>query len=307
MISKLAADRRLGIGIDIGGTKTLVIAADCGGRSVIKKRLKTPSEIGELLEKIKLVLDSTGITQSDIIGMGVGVPGRVNSKSGLVIDVPSLKWNNINLRDQFKSYFNRPIFINNDVNLSLIGERWLGNGKSYDNLFYIAIGTGIGSAIIANGTVVEGASYSAGEIGYFIEKEDIRNGYKIAGLEFGALERKASGSALTDNAQKLGFNPRELFREYRNGNRGVTPVIEEFVFDISVAIANVVCLINPEVVIIGGGVSESMSIILNQIQDKVAEYVPIATKIVLSKLGGEAGAFGGVAYVFQKIPNYMEG
>lgn len=293
-------NRELGIGVDIGGTKTLVVIADRAGRPVMKEKLKTASRIEDLLQDVQTVIAKSGVTPEIAVGMGIGVPGWVNTESGCAIDVPSLKWRNVNVRDIFQRHFGLPVVINNDVNLSLLGEKWLGNGQNHDNIFYLAIGTGIGSAILANGRLIEGADYAAGEIGYFIDESDVRNGHRSVNLEFGAFEKKASGSALTEKGRQIGLTPAALFLEYQKGNPVAAAVIEDFVLRLAIVIANVVCLINPEIVILGGGVSESLTVVLERINDKVAAYVPIPAHIILSKLGGEAGAFGAVAYLFQK-------
>ena len=196
--------------------------------------------------------------------------------------------------------FSFPIYVKNDVNFSVIGERWLGNGKFNGNIFYVAFGTGVGSAIIANGQVIEGANFSAGEIAYFIDKEDVRYGRKNLVQNFGTFEKKTSGTFLKQKGLRYGYSPQELFVQYQKNNPIVRPIIEEFVLETSIAIANTVSLLNPEIVIIGGGVSESMGCVLDQIKRYVADFTPIPTKIELSKLGGEAGALGGVAYVFQE-------
>ena len=293
-------DSTYAIGVDIGGTKTLIIISDSTGQVVFKDRFKTASNVTALLNLIKDSIARANVPLDRIIGMGIGVPGRVNSKEGLVMDVPSLKWQNLNLKELASKCFQLPIFINNDVNQAVIGERWLGNGKNSDNIFYIAIGTGIGGAIIANGEIVEGSSFAAGEVGYFIDKNDVQNGLSNVYLEFGTFEKKTSGTALLQKGSELGFTPAELFQEYAGGNPDVIPVIEEFVLEVSIAIANVVSVINPEIVIIGGGTANSMSTVIDKIKGKVARFSPVPIKIALSKLGGEAGALGGVAYVFQK-------
>jgi glucokinase len=290
-----------GIGVDIGGTKTLIILSDSQGHIVYRDRLRTSSNLDELVNMIKQSITRAKIPDSNLAGMGIGVPGRVNSVTGYIIDVPSLKWENLNLSEVFKSHFNVPIFINNDVNLAVTGEKWLGNGKNCNNLFYLAIGTGIGGALIINGEIVAGSSFSAGEVGYLIDRDDLQNGLLNCHQEFGTFEKKTSGTALAQKGQEIGFTPPQLFQEYSNGNPKVIPIIEDFILNISIVIANIASLINPETVIIGGGVSESMSIVIDKIRDKVISFTPIQTKIALSMLGGDAAALGGVGYVFQKV------
>jgi glucokinase len=290
-----------GIGVDIGGTKVLVVIGDCSGRIIFKEKFTTPGDIEAIVSLIKNCIMKANLSSSNIAGMGVGVPGRVNSKDGIVIDAPSIKWQDLELKRILQEFFNFPIFVKNDVNFSVIGEQWRGNGNNNGNIFYIAVGTGVGGAIIANGHVVEGANFSAGEVAYFIDKEDVREGRKNLVQDFGTFEKKTSGTALTEKGLPYGYSSKELFVQYRQNNPIVKPIIDEFVLETSIAIANAVSLLNPGIVIIGGGVSESMDCVLDKIKDNVADLTPIPTKIELSKLGGEAGALGGVAFVFQEI------
>lgn len=300
MVNKEGGDSSYGIGVDIGGTKTLIIGANGKGHTIFKEKIKSSQDVETIIAAVDRCIRATGISRSKIVGIGVGVPGRVNSAKGIVLDTPALKWKNLRLKQQFQTKFSLPVFVNNDVNLAAIGEKWLGNAKNCRDIFYIAFGTGVGSAVIANGQIIEGVTFSAGEIGYFIDKDDIREGRTNSILNFGTFERKTSGTALAEKGVEYGYSPRELFVEFQKGNPKVTPIIEDFVSEITIAIANVVSLINPEIVIIGGGVSESMGCVINAIRDRVAKITPISTKIELSKLGGEAGAFGGIAYVWEK-------
>jgi Transcriptional regulator/sugar kinase len=298
MSKKIESTDYYGMGVDIGGTKILIAIANDSGKVVFKDKVKTVSDIDEIIKLIKDCLQRAEIDHKNLMGIGIGIPGRVNSRESIVIDAPALKWRNVNLKQVFSANFNFPVYINNDVNLSLVGEKWLGNGRGHDNLFYLAIGTGVGSAILANGNIIEGSTFSAGEIGYLIDKNDVAGGLRNTNQEFGTFEKKTSGLALSSAASAYGLSAPELFQEYLKGTN--IHIIEDFITDISIAIANVVSLINPEIVIIGGGVSGSMPAVISKIRAKVAGFTPIQTDIVLSKLGGEAGALGGVAYVFKK-------
>ncbi|HBE80395.1 MAG TPA: ROK family transcriptional regulator [Firmicutes bacterium] len=282
------------IGVDIGGTKVLIAIADDDGNIVFKEKVKTSPDVRKIIQVIDDCIQRMNIQPHTINGIGIGVPGMVNSKDGIVIDAPSLKWGNLKLKEIFSEHYRVPIAIKNDVNLAILGERYFGGNKS-NNIFYIAIGTGVGSAIIANGQIIEGTNYLAGEIGYFLGKEDVVPGRINHSLEFGTFERKTSGTALTLKGKRLGYSSPELFLQYRNNNPEVGPLIYEFTLQLSIAIANVVSLLNPELVVIGGGVAESLDCIIDQIRAYVAKFTPVTTRIELSKLGGEAGALGGIA------------
>lgn len=301
MTDKFSLKSTYGIGVDIGGTKILVLIADDSGNVVLREKTKTSRDIDEIIDTVCSYIKKTGIPFQQIAGIGLGVPGRVNSRKGLALDSPALQWVNLELKVLFGKKLGLPIFVHNDVSLAVMGERWLGNGKNSDNIFYLAVGTGVGSAIITNGEIIEGFNFSAGEIGYFIDKNDIQEGRKNSFLDFGTFERKTSGTTLDEKGLEYGYSPPKLFEQYRSNNLKVIPIIKDFVLDISIAIANVISLINPEIVIIGGGVSESMGCVIEEIKSCVKNLNPIPTKIELSKLGGEAGAFGGIACVFEEV------
>lgn len=287
------------IGVDIGGTKVLIVIAEDEGDIIIKEKIRTSPDINEIIKAINTCIKNSNIPNQRIDSMGVGVPGMVDSKEGIVIDSPSLKWRELKLRQILEQCYQFPIVVKNDVNLAVIGERWFG-GNHNDNIFYIAVGTGVGSAIIANGQIVEGSCYSAGEIGYVIGKEDIQLGRTNNSLEFGTFEQKVSGTALALKGAELGYTPPELFLQYQDKNPKVIPIIKDFTLELSLAIANVVSLLNPEIIIIGGGVAQSLDCIIDEIRYHTAKLTPIAVRIELSKLGGEAGALGGIAYFLEQ-------
>jgi glucokinase len=293
------------IGVDIGGTKVFIAIADDDGKVIFREKVKTSPDVQEIINALDGFLQKMNIPRRKIRGIGVGVPGVVNSEEGIVMDSPSLQWFHLNLKDIFYQHFGVPVVIQNDVNQALLGERYFG-GNNSDNIFYVAIGTGVGSAIVANGRIIEGTHYSAGEVGYFIDRNDVTPGKVNNRLEFGTFERKTSGTALTQKGLEFGYSPQELFDQFRNNNSQVRPLIEDFTIELSIMIANVVSLLNPELVLIGGGVALSLDCIIDKIREHVANFTPIATQIELSKLGGEAGALGGIACFCKQRNQKME-
>lgn len=286
-----------GIGVDIGGTKILIIITDLDGNMVYREKRKTTNDIDEVVQFIRECLQKADISEADVFGMGIGVPGTTNNEEGIVKGSVQLDWVNFPFKKLIEPYFPFPVFINNDVNCSALGERWLGAGGNSDHIYFISIGTAVGSAIIANGNLVYGHNYTAGEVCFQISIDDIQNNRFNLPNDYGVFEKKISGTALSQH----GYTTEEIFSEYAKGNERVIPVIKDFILHLSIVLANVVSLLNPEKVVIGGGVSESMGIILNDIQDKVACLTPIQTKIELASLGGDAGALGAIAYAFNQL------
>lgn len=286
-----------GIGVDIGRTRTLIVISDLSGQPAFKQEAKTTATIEQTINLIKEAIAQSGIDEASILGMGIGLPGIVNSATGVIIDVSALNWGSINVIEKVSPHFRFPVFVNNDVNCAAMGERWLSRDGWADNLFFIAIGTGVGSAIIANGELIEGHHFSAGEINCYIDREDIKAGRTNQPEGIGAFEQQVSGTALS----RTGFTPEELFAGYRAGEQEPVRIIREFVEHLSIVIANVASLLNPQRVIIGGGLAGSMDAVIGEIRERVGRLTTIRTDIQLARLGTDAGGLGAVAYVFQKL------
>lgn len=283
------------IGIDIGGTKTLMLIED-QHKEVFKVKINTNSDINEIINFIKKAIDELNIKEN-IAGMAVGLPGSVDSQKGIVIDAPALGWSNKDILSIFKESFDFPVFIDNDVNLAILSEKYRGSLKTCSNLFYISIGTGVGSSFIVNNQIVKGFSYEAGEIGYFINENDIKIDSLSEPGEFGMLERRISGTALNKKAIQIELNSVSLFKEYYLGNIEAKEIMDEFILNLSIVLANVISLLNPEAVVIGGGVSTSMNRLINNIKETVSKLTPIKSNVIISSFGNDAGAIGAIEYI----------
>lgn len=285
------------IGLDIGGTKIMLAITNMYGEIIYKEKFKTTSDVQKVVSLVYESLLKSKVDKEKVIALGVGVPSATNSKEGIVIDAPALKWSNFNLRKKLEDHFNFPVFIDNDVNCAALGEKWKGSGRNITNMFFIAIGTGVGSAIISNGELIRGFNFEAGEIAYNVSELDVKRGLRNKVGEFGVFESKVSGTSLHRN----GYSSSEIFKEYAKGNEEVFPVINNFILQLSINISNAINLLNPETVIIGGGVSESLDLIIDEIQEKVDTLSPVKTTIKLAELRGEAGALGAVAYALKRV------
>ncbi|SFL33423.1 glucokinase [Gracilibacillus orientalis] len=277
------------IGLDIGGTKIYGIISDLSGKIVYERKVNTYSEIDDLIEWICTFIDKSPVSLHEITGMGVGVPSIVDRENGLVLDAYSLTWTNVPLKEILATTFEFPIWVDNDVNFAALGESTALDKKS-NNILFIAIGTGLGCGIIINGHLVTGAKGFAGEVGFNISSlSDSRNTNG-----FGALEDQLSGTALS----KYG-DPYHLFQHYWNRKEPGFTVINQFINLLTVQIVNMVNLLNPEYVIIGGGVSESMEPFIKNITKNVNDKAASQTKIKLAQLKNKAGAIG-AAYIARR-------
>lgn len=289
-------DMKYGVGVDIGGTKILIYIADTQGNVIHKQKVETTSDYYQIYEYINESLKSADLVKEQVVSIGFGVPGITDSLTGTVIDSPALKWKNEPFKEKMQQYFDCPIFVNNDVNCAAQGERWVGSARNIEDFVFIAIGTGVGSAIFSNGAIVQGDQFMAGEIGYLLGDGDLSQVNTNSLGEFGIFEQKTSGTALS----RHGYEPKILFQNYQTGEADAVMIVKQFITDLSIAIANVASLLNPRKVIIGGGVSSSMSSILDLLRLKVSQFTPIPVFIELSALGEESGAIGALAFALEQ-------
>ena len=180
--------------------------------------------------------------------VGIGIAGTIEPITNQVMDAPALNWKKLDLVSKLKLHFSFPILIENDVNCALIGENLMGFAHGFDPILYIAIGTGLGGAVMIGGQIIRGANNMAGEIGYQLDKTDYKNGKENLLGEFGVTEKKISGTALGNKF----FSSEEFFKRLNDQDRIALEVFEEFSIDLSILISNVVCLLNPEKVFLGG-------------------------------------------------------
>jgi predicted NBD/HSP70 family sugar kinase len=284
------------IGIDIGGTKMLTLITDLAGNIIYEIKTQTTNKLDEIAAHVRKCIEEAKLTEDMIIGMSIGVPGNVRD-NGVVIQASSLKWSNFDLKGALEDIFHFPVFTGNDVNLAAVGEQWKGSGEKSPDIFFITIGTGIGGAIIAGGHLIHGFNNQAGEIGFHTERQDfLSDNFNRYGHQ-GVLERKISGTALN----QYGCSSEELFVRYSRGDEEANKIIDEFIINLGIMIANCVSLLNPQKVIIGGGVSEALYPILPKLTELVDSLTLIKTEIKLATLGAKAGAFGAIAYMIQQI------
>jgi glucokinase len=292
-----SANTQFGIGVDIGGTKILICVTDLEGDIVFRKKFATTTDFPQIHAYIKECLDISGITIEQVAAIGFGVPGITDSSSGIIRKVPAFRWSNVPFKSIIQQNIDRPVFVCNDVNCAALGEQWKGTAQKIDNFVFIAIGTGVGCAIVANGALIEGHDYMAGEIGYFVSDGDAATNTDHSLESFGLFEQKTSGMALS----RHGNSSHLLFERYAQGDPDTLPIMKRFIADLSIGLANITSLLNPRKIIIGGGVSGSMKVVLELIRSRVAELTPIPVMIELSILGEDAGALGAAAFALKNL------
>jgi glucokinase len=285
-----------GVGVHIKKTGMLLCITDLEGQIVLQESIGAWNGYESLSQSIEHCLLRASVPPERLIAISFCMPGLTNSVQGVVIDAPDLGWKNVNFLEGIKSYVTKPVYINNDVNCAALAERWLGATKNIDDFVYISIGTGVGSAIVANGSLIQGKDFMAGEIGYFVMEQDLHLQSVNKFGEFGVFEKKISKLALTQHAESVA----SLF-DSANTDQHTAKVVDDFVTNLSLAIANIVNLLNPEKVMIGGGeVAPYLQPILHRIQAEVAALTPIQTSVELSDMGEESGALGSISFAFDQ-------
>ncbi|SFB10671.1 glucokinase [Lentibacillus halodurans] len=295
-------------GIDIGGTNVELGITDLSGKVCAFREFPTQQHLDHnLFEEIKRhvesMKDQLRIKYSDILGIGAGVPGVTNINEGVVIEAPALKWKDYPIRELLIQTFHLPVFVDNDVNINVLGEHWKGVGKNKQNIVYIAIGTGVGSGLMVNGQLYRGSNYSAGEIGYLVTDKNEGNEYHPVHKGYGYLESVASGSSISmQMSERLHENitAQKAFELYIEGHEEAIEIIDQALANLAIGITNYVSLFDPELVILGGGVSGSFSIIHKKVMDVMKRYTPQQCEIVRTSFGKEGGVIGAAALFFNE-------
>lgn len=311
------ASGHLVVGVDLGGTKIHGAITDLAGNILHEVNVTGHMTHGEdsysllvnLLENLSSIAASSG---KHLLGLGVGVPGVVHPESGEVSLAPALNWNDFPLRPRLERYFGLPVVVENDVNLAALGELWFGAGQDANTLVLITVGTGIGAGVIVNGCLYAGTHFMAGEVGYLVPDRTFL-GKPLEG--FGALERLASGSGIAERArQKLkavrpaealeSLTAEDVFEAARAGECWATEVVDETVDYLAQAIAAIQLVIDPEVILLGGGVSNSADLLIEPILQRLAGVIPVQPVLLPSRLGYRAGVLGAVVKLLRVTANY---
>jgi len=294
------------IGLDLGGTKLYGAVADLNGNILQEARIshhqtQADESLKVLVDFIDKLLEFANGTGLPLMGIGLGIPGATDRMTGIVKLAPSLGWFDFPLKDRLETRYNLPMLIENDVNLAALGELW-GQPNDVENLVLITIGTGIGAGVVINRILYQGSHHMAGEIGYTLPDRSYL-GKKFAG--FGAFEQLASGNGIAVRAKNLlgGKRPveelknitaEEVFRAARKGENWANVILAETVDYLAQAIAFINQLIDPDVIILGGGVSRDADLLIQPILDRLQGSIPILPKIEASKMGYQASVIGSV-------------
>ena len=310
---------------DVGGTNTRMAVVNENGD--VLKLLKKSTHCKEGRdEMIKFIVSFAGETieksklpKEEICGMGIGFPGPLNVETGTIFNPPNLNgWDNVPLRDILEKELRVPVAIENDANAAALGEWWKGAGSGTSSLFCITLGTGVGGGIVMDGKVWHGASSIAGEIGHTTV---ISDGLKCTCGNIGCLEAYAcSGGILkrvndallkekdNDSRQPL-TNLKQIDQMVMQGNEIVLNVIKETGVILGIAIANIANLLNPEMIVLFGGVTNLGENLVGPLKEEVKrrafKKATESLRIELSQLGDNSGILGAARNILSKLQNQI--
>ena len=311
------ADGHLVLGIDMGGTKIYGALSNLGGTVIDEMNIDRHGTQGDdsyaaLTALIDTLLASPRLEGRPVRGIGVGAPGITLHKEGIVKWAFSLNWKDFPLKARLSERYRLPITVDNDVNLAALGELWFGAGQNCQNMILIAIGTGIGAGIIIDGALYRGSTEASGEIGNMLPgKEFLGRNY----LDFGALESVASGTGIAERARtalKSRRTPQELqdlvsedvFDAARQGQKWAWSLVNETIDYLAVTIANLSVSFDPDLIVLGGGVSRSADLLVGPILQRMEGTIPTLPHLVVSSLGLRAGVMGAITNVLHNTSNF---
>lgn len=298
------------VGIDIGGTKTALAIVNKDGEVISRKKLVTDTTIeptlmiSRMVEAVKEMLIEESIKETELTGIGVGAPGPLDISRGMITYPPNLPlWRNVAIVEEIKQHFDVPVRLENDASAAAVAEQHLGHGVGYKDILYITISTGIGSGIISNHRLVSGSKGNAGDIGHMVI--DPAFGQCTCGL-FGCLEHICSGTAISREASKIKgttISTAEAFRLYEEKDEEITEYLDVVINRMGMAFTSMINALDPEVIIIGGGVSQVGEPLFNPIRAFVKDHTLNRdagdTPIVPAKLNQDAGVIGAALLMFE--------
>lgn len=299
-------------GVDIGGTTVKIGLFNREGNLLDKWEIPTNKEnkgisiLPDVAKSILAKMEEKGIAEKDLAGIGVGAPGTVDENGTLVGGAVNIGWDAFNIPEVMQAYINVPVKATNDANAAAYGEMWQGGGKGYENLVAVTLGTGVGGGIIINGQLLSGSAGAGGEIGHMHMQDDETE--ECGCKNKGCLEQYASATGIVRLARRRlqkddkpsvlrngELSAKSVFDGVKAGDQVAVEIAEQFGEYLGKGLALVADVVNPEIFVIGGGVSKAGEILLTFVEPNFQKYVFEMCKNVkfaLAKLGNDAGIYG---------------
>lgn len=306
------------VGADIGGTSVKLGIFTLGGDLLKKWELPTEpkNDTKALIEKIgksiKEKLKEGGLTLTDCVGVGMGVPGPV-LPNGYIEVVVNIGWKEVFPARMLSDFLDgMPVALGNDANVAALGEAWMGGAKNYQDVVMVTLGTGVGGGIIVDGKIVPGKHGLGGEIGHMHVRESETEKCNCGGI--GCLEQISSATGIVNEAKKLlekkkatsrlalldEITAKDVLDAAKAGDTIALEVVDTVSKYLGIALSHLALTVDPEIFVIGGGVSKAGEFLIDKINEKFIFYTPITKNkadIVLAQLGNDAGIYGAAKLV----------
>ena len=304
------------IGVDLGGTNIAVGIVDKEGNILSEKSVKTLSDrpfdqiVADMAACIKELLSENGLTENDLVSIGIGCPGNLDTENGRLVYANNFKHGvDVPLRSLMQKYIDKPVYLGNDANVAALGETIAGAAKGVKNAVMITLGTGVGGGIIIDGKIYEGQHSAGAEMGHVCIVKDGehcscgRNGCWEAYASATALIRQAKEAMEENPDSKLWelskggeVNGKIVFDAAKAGDKTAIDVVNKYIKYISVGVTNIILIFQPEKLLIGGGISAQGDYIIKPIREyvKAHDYCKTEqhTQIEAAALGNDAGIIG---------------
>lgn len=307
-----------GFGVDLGGTTVKIAYFNKEGTLLNKWEIPTRTQEGgkHILPDIAASIDSficrEQICREELIGIGIGVPGPVSGE-GIVNKCINLGWGVFNISETLSQLTGLPVEAGNDATVAALGESWMGGGKGCRDMVFATLGTGVGGGIVAGGQVILGAHGAGGEIGHMVLKRDETEMCNCG--KYGCAEQYCSATGIVRMGKKAlagsdkntvltdAMTCKDIFDAGKAGDALALEILEQYYALLGEFLANIACVVNPEVIVLGGGVSKAGQPLLDGTKKYFDRYVFHACKNVsfrLAALGNDAGAYGAFKLIVDK-------
>ena len=304
--------KKYAFGIDVGGTTCKIGFFETSGKLIDKWEIKTNTEnngaaiLSDIAQAVDNKLAQEGISKDDVQGAGIGVPGPVKS-NGVVNRCVNLGWGVVNVEEELGNLTGLKVKAGTDANVAALGEMWQGAAKGCKDVIMVTLGTGVGGGIIVDGKVVAGFNGAGGEIGHITVNHDEIEACNCG--QYGCLEQYTSATGIVRVAKRklaktndettlrsfAELTAKDVFDEAKAGDAVALGLVDEVCGILGATLSNIACVVDPEVVVIGGGVSKAGNILIESIQKHFVEtsfHACRNTKFVIAGLGNDAGMYG---------------
>ena len=302
------------LGIDLGGTNIAVGIVNERGEILSRKSVPTQTELGEdavitrMAEAARSLTEEAGIQLTDIVSVGVGSPGAIDSAAGVVVSACNLPFSHTPLAVRLEALLGRPVRVENDANVAAWAEATAGAARGTRDSVMLTLGTGVGGGIVIGGRLYGGFNNYGGEFGHMI----IRDGGEMCACgQSGCLEAYASATALIRETRRAAeadkqsllwacaeeegkFSGKTAFAAAEKGDAAAKAVIDRYVYDLSLGVINLIRIFQPEVVVVGGGVARAGEALMAPLREKLHSYITgaKAPRVEAASLGDDAGIVG---------------